>query len=243
MQHSSYKSISANSGSQQSISVDTSSTKKASVHILIQLRSFLGAVNYYGKFIKSMKELRGPLDNLLRKESHFTWHQEHEEAFINLKKILASNLVLTHYDPKKKLVLASDASDYGMGATLMHQFDDGSLRPIMCWSGTFNEAEKGYSQIDKEARAFIFGLKKAHSYIAGRRFTVQIDHKPLLRLFGGKHGIPAHTAARLQRFAIIASAYDFNIQYVDTNSFGYAEFSHVSFLITANSMKTQSSLQ
>ncbi|XP_011858362.1 PREDICTED: uncharacterized protein K02A2.6-like [Vollenhovia emeryi] len=110
-----------------------------------------------------------------------------------------------------------------MGATLMHRFHDGSLHPIMCWSGTFNEAEKGYSQIDKEARAFIFALKKAHVYIANRHFTAQIDHKPLLRIFGSKQGIPAHSAARLQRFAIVAQAYDFDIHYVDTDSFGYAD--------------------
>lgn len=46
-----------------------------------QLRSILGAINYYGKFVKSMKELRGPLDKLLKKDTKFVWKSEHEAAF------------------------------------------------------------------------------------------------------------------------------------------------------------------
>lgn len=96
-----------------------------------ELRSFLGAVNYYGKFIHSMKELRGDLDELLKKDSKFEWNQKHEKSFKDIKTVLSSNLCLTHFDPQKKIVLASDASEYGMGATLMHEFNDGSLHPIM----------------------------------------------------------------------------------------------------------------
>ena len=51
-----------------------------------QLRSFLGSVNYYGKFIDSMKKLRGPLDELLKDNAKFEWKSDHQEAFNNLKK-------------------------------------------------------------------------------------------------------------------------------------------------------------
>ncbi|XP_011860103.1 PREDICTED: uncharacterized protein K02A2.6-like [Vollenhovia emeryi] len=136
-----------------------------------QLRSFIGAVNYYGKFIKSMKELRGPLDNLLCKDTKFEWKEEHENAFIELKRILASDLVLTHYDPKKKLVLASDASAYGTGATLM-RFHDGNLHPIMCWSGTFNKLKRATRKSTR---------KRERSSSLSRRLTCtsQTDISPL----------------------------------------------------------------
>ncbi|XP_017482519.1 PREDICTED: uncharacterized protein K02A2.6-like [Rhagoletis zephyria] len=188
-----------------------------------QLRSFLGSVNYYGKFIKSMKQLRGPLDDLLKKEAKFEWQSIHKEAFDQLKKILSSDLVLTHFDPRKDIVLATDASKDGMGAALMYRFKDGSLHPIMRFAATFNEAEKNYSQIEKEARAFIFGLKRSHIYIAGRRFFAQVDHKPLLAIFGSKSGIPVYTANRLQRWALIVLAYDINFEFIGTNSFGYVD--------------------
>lgn len=188
-----------------------------------QLRSFLGSVNYYGKFIKSMKQLRGPLDNLLKNEVKFEWTTKHEETFKKLKDVLASDLVLTHFDPKKDIVLASDASKDGMGAALMHKFKDGSLHPIMHFAATFTEAEKNYSQIEKEARALIFGLKRSHFYIAGRRFTAHVDHKPLLAIFGSKTGIPVYTANRLQRWALIVMAYDIKFEFIGTNSFGYVD--------------------
>lgn len=68
-----------------------------------QLRAFLGAVNYYGKFIKNMKDMRGPLDELLRKDVKFEWKPIHEKAFQKLKTELSSDLCLTHFDPKRKL--------------------------------------------------------------------------------------------------------------------------------------------
>lgn len=188
-----------------------------------EVRSFLGAVNYYGKFIHGMKELREPLDELLKKDCKFEWKQKHNKAFNDIKAVLSSDLCLTHFDPQKEVVLATDASEYGMGAALMHEFDDGSLHPIMHFSATFNAAERNYPQMHKEARALVFGLKKAHYYIAGRRFKIHIDHKPLLAIFNPKAGIPMYTAARLQRYATTVLSYDFDIEYINTDSFGYAD--------------------
>ncbi|XP_037929798.1 uncharacterized protein K02A2.6-like, partial [Teleopsis dalmanni] len=190
---------------------------------LQQTRAFLGAVNYYGKFIKSMKSLRGALDELLKKDKKFEWKQHHNEAFNKIKNVLASDLCLTHFDPAKKIILATDASEYGMGAVLMHQFNDGTLHPIMHYSATFNAAERKYPQMHKEARALVFGLKKCHYYISGRRFTIHIDHKPLLAIFNPKNGIPLFTAAHLQRYATTILSYDFSIEYINTDSFGYAD--------------------
>lgn len=63
---------------------------------LTTLRSFLGAINYCGKFVKSMKEVRGPLDELLKKDSKWNWSQECQQSFQKLKKILTSDLLLVH---------------------------------------------------------------------------------------------------------------------------------------------------
>lgn len=170
-----------------------------------------------------MKEIRGPLDELLKNGIKFKWESMHQESFDKLKSILSSDLVLTHFDPNKEIILATDASKDGMGAALMHRFKDGSLHPIMHFAATFNTAEKNYSQIEKEARALIFGLKRSHFYIAGRRITAHVDHKPLLAIFGSKAGIPVYTANRLQRWALIVMAYDVKFVFIGTNSFGYAD--------------------
>lgn len=88
-----------------------------------------------------------------------------------------------HYDTKMKVILACDASPYGVGAVLSHRMPDGTERPVGFVSRTLTAAERNYSQLDKEGLAVIFGVKKFHNYLYGRKFTITIDHKPLLSLF------------------------------------------------------------
>ena len=78
------------------------------------------------------------------------------EGFEKVKHLLASKNVLVHYDPKLPIRLASDASAYVIGALLA----DGSEKPIMFASKTLSKSEQNYSQIDKEALALVWAVKK-----------------------------------------------------------------------------------
>ena len=109
--------------------------------------------------------------------------------------------------------LAADASSCGIGAVLSHVFDDGEERPIAYASRTLSSSEQNYSMIEKEALAIIFGLKKFHQYLYGRRFSLITDHKPLTLILGPKRGIPVLAVSRLQRWAIQLGAYQYDIEY------------------------------
>ncbi|XP_049291417.1 uncharacterized protein K02A2.6-like [Anopheles funestus] len=187
------------------------------------VRSFLGAVNYYGKFVPKMRDLRYPLDNLLKNDGKFTWNQQCEKAFRTFKEILSSKLLLTHYDPAADIIVAADASSVGLGATISHKFPDGSVKVVQHASRALSKAEQNYSQIDREGLAIVFAVTKFHKMLYGRHFHLQTDHRPLLRIFGSKKGIPVYTANRLQRFALTLQLYDFSIEYVPTGSFGNAD--------------------
>ncbi|XP_013136418.1 PREDICTED: uncharacterized protein K02A2.6-like, partial [Papilio polytes] len=182
-----------------------------------ELRSFLGILNFYGKFIKNMSGRLVPLYELLKKDKEWVWSSECENAFIRIKKILSSVDTLAHYDSKKSLVVTCDASGRGIGGVLT-QIDAGSggERPVAYASRTLTDAEKNYSQIHREALAIIFCMNKFHQYLYGRHFTLRTDHKPLVSIFGPNTGIPAMVASRMQRWAIILSAYSFDIEYVRT---------------------------
>uniref|UniRef100_A0A914IEX9 RNA-directed DNA polymerase n=1 Tax=Globodera rostochiensis TaxID=31243 RepID=A0A914IEX9_GLORO len=192
-------------------------------HDVSTLRSFLGAINYYGRFIKQMSELRAPLDSLLKKDSPWSWGKEQQSAFDKAKQILLSDLLLTHYDPTRPIVVAADASQYGIGATLSHKGPDGSERVVEHACRTLTTSERNYAQIEREALALIFACQKFHRMIYGRKFVLLTDHKPLLAIFGSKKGIPIYTAARLQRWALTLANYDFTIQYVKSENFGQAD--------------------
>ncbi|XP_059047663.1 uncharacterized protein K02A2.6-like [Achroia grisella] len=136
---------------------------------------------------------------------------------MEIKNTLSKSPVLAHYNAKLPLVLSVDSSAYGLGAVLPHKYNDGSERPISCASRTLNEAERNYSQIDKEALAIVFGVTKHHQYIYGRRFIIRSDHRALSYIFGKNKGIPQTAASRLQRYAVRLAAYNFDIEFVPSN--------------------------
>jgi len=111
--------------------------------------------------------------------------------------------VLAHYDPSKPLILACDASPYGIGAVLLHLCEDSSEQPVAYTSRSLGPAEKKYSQLDKEGLAIIFGVKRFYQYVVGRHFTILSDHKPLQHLFQETSGAPTLASARIQRWPLI----------------------------------------
>ncbi|KAL5491837.1 hypothetical protein EMCRGX_G017202 [Ephydatia muelleri] len=188
-----------------------------------ELRSFLGMVNYYGKFIQSVADLCAPLNELLQKNTPWMWTATCMESFNQLKQALGSAEVLCHYNPSEEISLACDASAHGLGAVLSHHFKDGSERPISYASRTLSKAERNYSQIEKEALSIIFGLKKCHQYLYGRKFLLVTDHQPLVKIFGPKTGISSVVAGRLQRWALCLAGYQYDIVYKPTQKHGNAD--------------------
>lgn len=83
---------------------------------------------------------------------------------MKVKENLISAKVLTHYDPKPDIVLATDVSAYGLGAVLSHIQRDGSEKLVAFAFCTLLPAECNYSQIEKEALAIVFGANKYYQY-------------------------------------------------------------------------------
>ncbi len=102
-------------------------------------------------------------------------------------------------------------------AVISHVLPDGSEKPISFASRTITLTEKNYAQLEKEALSLVFGVKKFHQYLYGRKFTLITDHRPLTAIFGSAY-IPTLAAARLQRWALLLSTYDYEIQIKPTES-------------------------
>ena len=96
-------------------------------HDVSTLRSFLGSVQFYTKFLPpTFASVVEPLYRLTRKGHRWVWGSEEEAAFRQLKELLSTADVLAHFDPSLPLGVACDASTVGIGATLFHRYSDGS---------------------------------------------------------------------------------------------------------------------
>ena len=178
-----------------------------------ELRSFFGIINYYNRFLPNLSAKLAPLYRLLQKDVNWSWGSKEDEAFEAAKKALQDDSLLVHYDESKPLILACDASNYGLGAVLSHTMEDGKERPVAYASRTLTAAEKNYSQLEKEGLAIIFGVKKFHNYLFGRQFSIESDHQPLSYLFNEAKGISQTASSRIQRWALTLSAYQYTIRH------------------------------
>ena len=188
-----------------------------------ELKSYLGLLNYYGKFLPNLSTKLQPLYKLLKKDCRWHWSEEQEKAFSSTKQFLESDSLLVHYDPNKELVMACDASPYGIGAVISHKLEDGTEKPIAFASRTLSEAEKGYSQVEKEGLAVIYGIKKFHQYVYGRHFQIVTDHKPITTLFNESKGMTTMASNRIQRWSLSLSAYDYTLKFKPGNTHSNAD--------------------
>ena len=123
-----------------------------------EVRSFLGLVGYYKRFIKRFSDKAAPLNALLRKDQAWKWMQECQEAFKTLKEEIASRPISAYPDFSKPFRLYIDASNLGLGAILA-QKQEGKEKIICCASRTLNNAETNYSTTKKECLAIVWGVQ------------------------------------------------------------------------------------
>ncbi|XP_054281226.1 uncharacterized protein K02A2.6-like [Macrosteles quadrilineatus] len=189
-----------------------------------QLRSFIGLANYYKKFIPILAEKLNPLNKLLQKGKKFEWTDECERSFESVKMDIAKDKTLIHYNPSLPLILSTDASPTGLGAVISHRLNDGTEKPIAFASRSLSKSENQYSQIDKEATAIYWGVKKFFPYCYGRKFILVTDHKPLVSIFHPSKSLPAMSATRLLNYALFLAGFDYKIEYRKTSDHSNADF-------------------
>lgn len=178
-----------------------------------QLRSYLGLVNYYGKFLPNLSSLLYPLYQLLNNGVDWVWNVKCEKAFEESKNLLVRNNVLMPFNPDLEITVTCDSSNYGVGAVLSHSLPNGTERPVAFASRTLNKCEVKYAQVEKEALALIFAVKKFHIFLYGRKFKLVTDHRALTFLLGPTKAIPTLSAARIQRWALILATYQYDLVY------------------------------
>lgn len=135
------------------------------------LRSFLGLVNYYRRFIKGYSKRAAPLTDLLKKNIPWDWNEKCQKAFEELKHAVSEEPVLMLPDYSKPFEVQTDASDFAIGGVLMQE-----RHPIAFESRKLNETERRYPVHDKEMTAIIHCLRVWRHYLLGSRFKILTDN-------------------------------------------------------------------
>lgn len=187
-----------------------------------QCQSFLGFVNYFRQHIPNAAMLTAPLDFLRshdekNKGKRFEWSSTHDMHFNFIKKILVSDVVLSHPDLNHPFCIATDASDYAIGCSLFQEFKtttaDGSEKTIIKHIGFFSRkmssSEMRYSCTMREMLACIFALKQFHKFVWGTHFTLYSDHKALSYLHTQKY-----SNSMMIKWLDIILDYDFKVVYI-----------------------------
>ena len=139
------------------------------------VRSFVGLLNFYRRFIPHFAKIAGPLNDLTSSGTAFTWEPKHAEAFSKLKEALVSPPLLDYPLKTDQFVLSTDASDSGLGAVLSTA--RGTV--IEYASRTLSNAEKKYATTEKACLAIVWAVHKFRHYLIGAHFLLETDHKPL----------------------------------------------------------------
>ena len=170
-----------------------------------ELQQFLGIATYMAPFIPNLSTLTSPLRELMKQDRQYEWLMAHQKAFDNIKKVICEEVTLAYFDPSKDTVIQVDASQKGLGAALMQD-----SKPICFASKSLTDTEQRYANIERELLAVVYACEKFHTYVYGKSFTVQSDHKPLEMIHIKNLGA---APPRLQRFLLRLQGYDVKIKY------------------------------
>ena len=175
---------------------------------ITDLRSFIGLANQLGPFSPEIAGAAEPLRDLLRPSRTWMWTTQHEEAFREVKRKLVAPPVLAFYDTSKPTALQTDASRLnGLGYALL-QLHGSDWKLVQCGSRFLTSCETRYAVIELEMSAVTWAVKKCRPFLAGRRFEIITDHRPLVSILTHK-SLPEIENPRLQRLRMKLLDYQF----------------------------------
>ena len=178
-----------------------------------EMRSFMGLSSFYRRYVPNFSTLASPLTDATRKGEPNTikWTEPMNKAFESLKNVLVTRPVLRLPDWNKPFCLRTDASNSGIGAMLVQEYEDGPF-PVLYLSRKLLPSEKNYSTVEKECLSLVWAVKRLNTYLCGREFVVETDHAPLLHLNKAKT-----ENGRLMRWALLLNQYRFRLRSVPGN--------------------------
>nr|GEV66904.1 reverse transcriptase domain-containing protein [Tanacetum cinerariifolium] len=186
------------------------------------IRSFLGHVGFYRRFIKDFSKIARPMTRLFKKDTPFFFSKECVESFQTLKRKLTEAPILIAPDWDLPFELMCDASDFAIGVVL-GQRQEKNFRPVHYASKTMTKAESNYTTMEKEMLAVVYAFEKFQSYLIMNKNIIYTNHSALKYLFAKKD-----FNVRLLRWVLLLQEFTFKV--VDTKGADNLAADHLSRL-------------
>jgi hypothetical protein len=170
------------------------------------VRAFLGLASYYRRFVREFSTVAKPLHNLTKRDVAFEWKNEHQSAFDVLKGRLTSAPIMTYPDFSKQFILATDASDCGIGAVLSQKDTENHEHPVAYASRLLSSTEQNYTVVERECLAAIWAVRHFRHYLHGPKFDLYTDNLALTWLKNRPQ-----PKGRIARWIFELSEYDYEI--------------------------------
>jgi hypothetical protein len=176
------------------------------------VKSFLGLVGYYRKFVPGFAEVAQPLYKASSATGReFTWDAACQKALDQLKYLVTHAPVLAVPTKDGEYVVRTDASQNAVGAVLMQKQiqPDGTTqeRTIAFYSRQLSPSQRNYGAYDRELLAIEEAVLHWRYYLQQSRFTVYTDHRSIQHLLSQRL-----THRQMSYFATLLG-YDFTIKY------------------------------
>jgi transposase InsO family protein len=174
-----------------------------------EMRSFLGLIQYSGRFIKDLSQEASVLKRLTHADVKWQWSEVEQAAFDKLKSSINTKC-LAYFNLAWNTEVIVDAGPQGLGAVLVQSNpDDSRDRRIVCFASRgLTDTETRYSQCEKEGIAAVWGCERYWMYLLGKRFTLVTDNRGIQLIFGNAAARPP---ARIERWALRLSQFDYEI--------------------------------
>ena len=172
-----------------------------------QLASFIRMVTYMGNFMPHLSHHTEPLRVMLNQDAVFHWDEATNASSQKIKDLIAKSASqpLRYYDRTRPVTVQADDSQRGLGACLVQEG-----KPITFASKSLTDTETRYANIERELLAIVFACQRFNTYVLGRQFTVESDHKALEMIHQNSL---ASTPPRLQRMLLQLQRYNLTIKY------------------------------
>ena len=189
-----------------------------------ELRRFIGMVNYYKDMWRLRAHLLTPLSALTGKKSIFTWGEEQQTAFEQIKLQICASVTLSYPDFQQPFVIFTDASTFQLGGVITQKG-----KPLAFFSRKLNSAQRRYTIMEQELLSIVEILREYRNILLGHKIVIYTDHKNL--------SCDNFQSARVQRWRLIIEEFGPEIKYVK------GEHNIVADALSRHPMEAQTELQ